>query len=54
MYSGSVPLERLRWIHTPHPELVLPLTVASNCGMYSNEDAKITGITPAMLTFSGI
>ena len=24
-----------------------------SCGMYSKEDAKITGITPAWLTFSG-
>src|SRR6476646_7423221 len=39
---------------TDQPEVLLALNCVAMAGRYSSEDAKITGMTPAWLTLSGM
>src|SRR5690606_42065338 len=52
MYSGCEPLVKLSWIHSP--QLVVWLNCAASNGMYSRDEAKITGMTLAWLIFNGM
>ena len=58
MYTGWSPRARYVLIQVTHPGTVLPSSGIANCaimvGSISMEEAKMMGITPAMLTFSGM
>ena len=52
-YHVVVPVEKFVAIHCAHSAW-LPVSCTSSVGRKSNEEAKMTGMTPAMLTLSGM
>src|SRR6478735_3702166 len=58
MYSGWSPRTRYSWIHATQAGTSSPacgwLNCAMSAGMYSSDEAKMTGTTPAMLTLIGM
>ncbi len=58
MYSGWSPFTKYVRIHVAQAGAGLPFCGMLNCatsiGMYSSDEAKMTGITPAMFTLIGM